>query len=169
MCGRCYVWIGLWLGIRWGLQWPRTSCPIVSASSSCSFTLGPPDWLCCSPSSGFSFLGSSLGEKIQKVLVHHCLFFTRLFRFPRKEALFTSLVLFRLNGFLVVPPFRMGSALVIAGGAGLWAHTLVLVDAYQCARGAVFLRCLAFVVTGVVSVILLLPLVFLWLLGRSLA
>ena len=37
--------------------------------------------------SGFSFLGSSLGEMIRKVLVHHCLFFTRLFRFPRKEAL----------------------------------------------------------------------------------
>ena len=88
--------------------------------------------------SGFSFLGSSLGEMIRKVLVHHCLFFTRLFRFPRKEALFTSLVLFRLNGFLVVPPFRMGSALVIAGGAGLWAHTLVLVDAYHSVPVALF-------------------------------
>ena len=39
----------------------------------------------------------------------------------------------------------------------------------QCARGTVFLRCMAFVVNGVVSVILLLPLVFLWLFGRSLA
>ena len=142
-----------------------------SASGSYSVALGPPDWLCCSPSDFQFFVsrllsrredskgsGLSLPDHYQALPV------------PKKGGslhLFGPLPSQRVpccssfqNGVGFGYCWRCGSLGPHPGSGGCLS---------QCARGAVFLRCLAFFVNGVVSVILLLPLVFLWLFGRSLA